>query len=116
MCRGQRSRGSAAGTEDDPAVRLPGDPQPLSPVRRREAAVLRAYLAAVSRALAGLTVGEEEPPIPVSVTFDSVLGAAEAAAAEGRYAAAIAAAEVISHFGARPETVLAKLVEEMAAE
>jgi len=29
---------------------------------------------------------------------------------------AIAAAEVISHFGARPETVLAKLVEEMAAE
>ncbi len=63
--------------------------------REREAAVLRAYLAAVSRALAGLTVGEEEPPIPVSVTFDSVLGAAEAAAAEGRYAEAIAAAEAL---------------------
>lgn len=63
--------------------------------RDREAAILRAYLAAVSRALAALPDDEESVPVPVRVTFDAVLGAAETAAAEGRYEEAVAAAEAL---------------------
>lgn len=63
--------------------------------RAREAAILRAYLAAVSHALTGLPEVEVEEHAPVRVTYDAVLAAAEADAAEGRYGEAVAATEAL---------------------
>ena len=63
--------------------------------REREAALLRAYLAAVSRALAGLSATEVPDPIGVTVSYEAILGTAEEAAAEGRFEEAAAAAEAL---------------------
>jgi tetratricopeptide (TPR) repeat protein len=63
--------------------------------REREASILRAYLAAVSRALAVLPEAEVEAQAPLRVTYDAVLAAADAHADAGRYVEAVATAEAL---------------------